>query len=122
MMQRVLLLISTLFALYACTSTVPQPAQAPLPGAQAIEQPAASAVSEVPVAPSVIETVPESVVLPNITPFPHIALLLPVQSDIFGPAADAAQQGFFAAAKYSKRQILPVRVYSDFDENTSVQG
>jgi hypothetical protein len=120
MMQRVLLLISTLFALYACTSTVPPPAQAPLPGAPAIEQPAASAVSEVPVTPPVIETVPEPAVFPNITPFPHIALLLPVQSDIFGPAADAVQQGFFAAAKYSKRQILPVRVYSDFDENFSV--
>jgi len=119
-MQRVLLLISTLFALYACTSTVPPPAQAPLPGAPAIEQQAASAVSEVPVVPPVVETVPEPVVLPNITPFPHIALLLPVQSDIFGAAADAVQQGFFAAAKYSKTQILPVRVYSDFDENTSV--
>ncbi len=43
-----------------------------------------------------------------------------MQSDIFGRAADAVRQGFFAAAKYSKRQILPVRVYSDFDENTSV--
>ena len=46
--------------------------------------------------------------------------MLPVQSDVFGPAADAVRQGFFAAAKYSKRQILPVRVYSDFDENASV--
>jgi outer membrane PBP1 activator LpoA protein len=85
--------------------------------AAVIEQPAAaSGVAEVPA----VETKPAPVVLPNITPFPHIALLLPVKSDIFGAAADAVQQGFFAAAKYSKRQILPVRVYSDFDENASV--
>ena len=59
--------------------------------------------------------------LPNITPFSHIALLLPVQSGIFGPAADAVKQGFFAAANSNyKRLMLPVRVYSDFDENTSV--
>ena len=52
-------------------------------------------------------------------PFPHIALLLPLQSAIFGSAAAAVQQGFFTAANY-KRQLLPVRVYSNFDENTGV--
>jgi hypothetical protein len=56
-------------------------------------------------------------VFPTVTPFPHIALLLPLQSAIFGSAADAVQQGFFAAANY-KKQMLPVHVYSDFDENT----
>jgi outer membrane PBP1 activator LpoA protein len=61
------------------------------------------------------------VVLPNITPFPHIALLLPVKSEIFGPAANTVEQGFFAAANSnSKRLMMPIRVYSDFDENTSV--
>ena len=59
--------------------------------------------------------------LPNITPFPHIALLLPVKSEIFGPAANAVKQGFFAAADSDyKRLMIPIRVYSDFDENTSV--
>ena len=59
--------------------------------------------------------------LPNITPFPHIALLLPVKSDIFGPAANAVKQGFFAAADSNyKSLMMPVRVYSDFDENNSV--
>ena len=59
--------------------------------------------------------------MPNITPFAHIALLLPVKSDIFGPAANAVEQGFFAAAdSNSKTLMMPVRVYSDFDENSSV--
>ena len=57
--------------------------------------------------------------LPTEQPFPHIALLLPLQSAIFGSAAEAVQQGFFAAANY-KRQMLPVRVYSNFDENINV--
>jgi outer membrane PBP1 activator LpoA protein len=82
------------------------------------EQPAA--VSGVVAAPTV-ETIPAPVVLPNITPFPHIALLLPVKSDIFGPAANAVKQGFFAAADSNyKSLMMPVRVYSDFDENNSV--
>jgi outer membrane PBP1 activator LpoA protein len=112
-MQRVLLLLSALFSLYACTSTVPK--TQPLP---AIEQPAAGA--PVP-APEAVETRPAPIVLPNITPFPHIALLLPVKSGIFGPAANAVEQGFFAAAdSNSKTLMMPVRVYSDFDENNSV--
>lgn len=50
---------------------------------------------------------------------PHIALLLPLQSPIFGAAADAVQQGFLAAAKLD-RQALIVRAYSNFDENSNV--
>lgn len=124
-MQRVLLLFSALFSLYACTSTVPQ--VQPLPPAKVIEQPAAvPAPVETPVpAPATVETqplpVPAPIVLPNITPFPHIALLLPVKSAIFGPAAEAVQQGFFAAASINdKNLMMPIRVYSDFDENNSV--
>ena len=113
-MQRVLLLLSTLFALYACTSTVPQPVSPP--GAAAVPGAAGA-----PAAPEAAETIPAPVVLPNITPFPHIALLLPVKSEIFGPAANAVKQGFFAAADSDyKRLMIPIRVYSDFDENTSV--
>ncbi|MGA8862371.1 MAG: penicillin-binding protein activator [Gallionella sp.] len=124
-MQRALLLFSALFSLYACTSTVPQ--VQPSPPAKAVEQPAAVPPPvETPVpAPAPVETlplpVPAPIVLPNITPFPHIALLLPVKSAIFGPAAEAVQKGFFAAASINdKSLIMPVRVYSDFDENNSV--
>jgi outer membrane PBP1 activator LpoA protein len=87
-----------------------------------VEQPgAASGVVAAPAPPEIVETTPAPVVLPNVTPFPHIALLLPMKSDIFGPAANAVEQGFFAAANSNnKRLMMPIRVYSDFDENSSV--
>jgi uncharacterized protein len=52
-------------------------------------------------------------------PSPHIALLLPLQSDIFGKAAEAVQQGFMAAAN-AQPHNLPVRVYASFDESKDV--
>lgn len=52
-------------------------------------------------------------------PAPHIALLLPLQSDAFGPAAQAVQQGFMAASN-AQPHPLPVRVYSTFDEKTDI--
>ncbi len=102
-------------------------AEKPAPTA-VIEKPAAAVggtetpalpgpTSEIPAAAPAAETKPA--VVPTENPFPHIALLLPLQSAIFGSAADAVQQGVFAAANY-KRQPLPVRVYSNFDENTNV--
>jgi len=50
---------------------------------------------------------------------PHIALLLPLKSKDYGSAADAVQQGFLAAANLEKKS-LPIRVYSDIEENSSV--
>jgi len=52
-------------------------------------------------------------------PAPHIALLLPLQSDVFGRAAEAVQQGFMAAAN-AQPHDLPVRVYASFDEKTDI--
>jgi len=49
----------------------------------------------------------------------HIALLLPLQSANFGAAAAAVQQGFMAAAHLNP-QALPVRAYSNVDENSSI--
>jgi outer membrane PBP1 activator LpoA protein len=95
--------------------TVPPAANAP--GGEAIAPPAL--IIETPLAIAPAEAKPAPPVLPTEKPFPHIALLLPLQSAIFGSAADAVQQGFFAAANY-KRQMLPVRVYGNFDENISV--
>ena len=136
-MQRVLpislICFSTLFALYACSSAVPrtpadektatvtkeneQPAPIATPiDSQAITPPAT--IVETPLA-LVPEAKPAPPVLPTEKPFPHIALLLPLQSAIFGSSADAVRQGFFAAANY-KKQMLPVHVYSDFDENSNV--
>lgn len=55
-------------------------------------------------------------------PVPHIALLLPLKSAIFGPAAEAVRHGFEAAAELEIRMpgSLPVRVYSCFDESNDI--
>ncbi|HSM99208.1 MAG TPA: penicillin-binding protein activator [Gallionella sp.] len=125
-MQRVILLFLILFSLYACTSTVPHKPEVeqPVTPAAPVEIPAIAPIGgEGPVpAPAAIipgEAVPAPPVLPTVTPFPHIALLLPLHSAIFGSSADAVQQGFMAAIN-PKSLALPVHVYSDFDENNSV--
>lgn len=54
---------------------------------------------------------------------PHIALLLPLQSPAFGPAAEAVQQGFEAAANLEQQGLpggLPVRVYRCQDEEKDI--
>lgn len=111
-MQRVLLVLSTLFALYACTPTLPyKPSE---------EKPAAPVSKvEIPAPEIVAPAIPEPIVIGEEHAVPHIALLLPLQSPLFGASADAVQQGFLAAAKLD-RMTLPVRAYSDFDENSSV--
>jgi outer membrane PBP1 activator LpoA protein len=129
-MQRVIPLLFTLFALYACAVPHKPEVEKPIVPAEVIEKPATPpAGGEVPVpqapageTPTAIMPsvpIPAPPVLPTVTPFPHIALLLPLHSPIFGSAAEAVQQGFMAAIN-PKRLILPVRVYSDFDENGSV--
>lgn len=131
-MQRVLLLLSTLFVLYACTTTVPHAPVQEKPATLAVptEKPAdAPALTETPApveapaetlapVPAAVEP-PLPVLVLDKDAVPHIALLLPLKSRDFGSAADAVQQGFLAAASHQK-QVLPIRVYSDFDENTTV--
>lgn len=46
-----------------------------------------------------------------VTPIPHIALLLPVNSDRFARHAAAVNAGFLAAAKTQGWSPLPIRVY-----------
>src|SRR5574340_944660 len=55
-------------------------------------------------------------------PVPHIALLLPLKSAVFGSAAEAVRQGFQAAADLEMQlpRRLPVRVYSSFDESKDI--
>ena len=55
-------------------------------------------------------------------PVPHIALLLPLKSEVFGTAAEAVRQGFQAAAELEMKLPggLPVRVYSCFDEGQDI--
>jgi len=76
-------------------------------------------ILEMPAPVTVTPEATEPVVIGEEHPVPHIALLLPLQSANFGSAAGAVQQGFLAAAGLD-RQALPVRAYSDFDENNNV--
>ncbi|MGC2166204.1 MAG: penicillin-binding protein activator [Gallionella sp.] len=132
-MQRVLLLLATVFALYACSGTVPYRAgeeQTPAPivelghplsSGSTGAAPSPAAVAPVQAAP--LPIAPEAPVGPPIIVEPnavaHIALLLPLQSPIFAGAANAVQQGFMSASRIDRTPI-PVRVYSNFDENESV--
>src|SRR3989338_2695377 len=121
-MQRVFLLLSTLFALYACTTTVPHAPVEEKPATLVVhvEEPAsATGIIETPAPETVVIETPAPVLTLNIDAVPHIALLLPLQSRDYGSAADAVQQGFLAAAR-RQSPVLPIRVYSDFDENNSV--
>ncbi|MEQ1630315.1 MAG: penicillin-binding protein activator [Gallionella sp.] len=123
-MQRVLLLLTILFALYACTTTPPPP----LGSVQPMPAPAQSGVIEVPLvnpnAPVVqaVEELPPldmQTISLNPNAVAHIALLLPLKDPRFSELAQAVRDGFMAAASMNP-QGLPIRVYSDFDENRSV--
>ncbi|MDD2685689.1 MAG: penicillin-binding protein activator [Gallionella sp.] len=91
MMQRAFLLISAWLALYV-SGLAHATEPVPLPPPPAAEQPA-----------------------------PHIALLLPLKSETFGPSAQIVEQGFKAAAGVLLTEAtpgnLPVRVYGSFDES-----
>lgn len=50
---------------------------------------------------------------------PHIALLLPTHSEIFGRAAEAVRAGFVAAAE-SQRSALQIKVYASVDEGREI--
>jgi len=121
-MQRVLLVLSTVFALYACAPTLPHKPPEEKPAAPVVEaeKPAPlTSIIEIPPPITVSPEVSEPAVIGEDNPVPHLALLLPLQSANFGAAAAAVQQGFLAAASLD-RQALPIRTYSNFDESNSV--
>ena len=92
----------------------------PVPPAAGTEQILPSApVSDQLAPPAVITAMPEPLPPSDGKPEPHIALLLPLKSAVFGSAADAVQQGFLAAANL-KTNGLPVRVYASLDESKDI--
>ena len=107
-----LLFVLTLFALYAgaIAQTLAIPELKSVPSAAKGGQHAK---------PAIETKSPDPLVVGEKNPAPHIALLLPLQSPTFKVAAEALRQGFMVAANIEK-QTLPIRVYSDFDENNSV--
>lgn len=93
-------------------------AKAQPPAVQPPPAPVTAAISR-PAEVSVGSAIYQSAVPQDKAGSAHIALLLPLQSAMFGAAASAVQQGFMAAASQDAN-ALPVRTYSDFDENTGV--
>jgi outer membrane PBP1 activator LpoA protein len=121
-MQRVLLVLSTLFALYACTPTLPyKPGQEkPAAPVSEAEIPAPETVTAPEIAPeAVTPEILEPIIVDKARAIPHIALLLPLRSPIFGPSASSVERGFMAAARQDG-QVLPIQAYDNFDENNSV--
>ncbi|MEK6591834.1 MAG: penicillin-binding protein activator [Pseudomonadota bacterium] len=53
---------------------------------------------------------------------PHIALLLPVNSNAFAQHAEAVKSGFLTAARTHGRTLLPIRVYAVNDDQDIVAG
>lgn len=96
------------------------PVAEPAPAPSVIETPApATGLIETPAPETVVIETPAPVLVLDKDAVPHIALLLPLKSKDYGAAADAVQQGFMAAAS-RQSPALPIRVYSDFDENNNV--
>ncbi|NNM70472.1 MAG: penicillin-binding protein activator [Gallionella sp.] len=127
-MQRVLLLLSVLFALYACSSTPPvaqraaKPAPVTVAPVPATPAPAPVAAPPEPAVTQAIEPQPqleERDITANENVVPHIALLLPLEDKNFSEAAQAVRAGFMAAASLNPFG-LPVQVYSKFDENLNI--
>ena len=51
---------------------------------------------------------------------PHVALLLPLNSPVFGRHAEAVRQGFVAAARVAAKDAPPVRVYPVNEDGPNV--
>ena len=112
-MQRVLLFVLTLFALYASAlaQSLALPDLSPPPASTDKAAPLTTLPNKV--------KLPDSVIVAEKNSAPHIALLLPIKSTTFGTSANAVQQGFMAAASLDEK-ALPTRVYSNFDEDKNV--
>jgi len=117
-MQRVLLLLISVLALYACSGTVPHKPDEEKPIAEVTVEEEPLPVDELIGTEEMLPEVDEPYVFPIGEPIPHIALLLPLQAPKYRSAANAVQQGFLAAASH-ERLMLPIRIYSNFDESDS---
>ncbi|MGB8517453.1 MAG: penicillin-binding protein activator [Gallionella sp.] len=130
-MQRVLLLLSILFALYASSNAL---SAAAAPESTAGGAPMTIPLQNIPVepknpasAPMVVKPVEvaasleEHDIVVNPNAIPNIALLLPLEDKIFGESAQAVQAGFMAAASLNPQGLM-VQVYGNYDETRGVSA
>jgi outer membrane PBP1 activator LpoA protein len=119
--SRGILLAALYVSMFGCatapTPTPPAPVEpvaAPAPAAQPSVE--TGAVAEPP--PVVLTVAPA---IDGATVEAHIALILPLNSPVFGKAAEAVQQGFVAAATM-QRSPFPIRVYPANDEKIEIKA
>ncbi len=127
--SRGILLAALYVSMFGCatapTTTPPAAVSAP-----AVQAPVAAPVAPTPAPPPAVVTgvvsEPAPIVL-SVTPAiagatvePHIALILPLKSSVFGKAAEAVQQGFAAAATM-QNSGFPIRVYPANDEKIEIK-
>jgi hypothetical protein len=125
-MQRIAAFLIILFAALnsgCATSTKPapviegRPIAAPAPSAPAPVVPAALPEMQTAKAtPLIAPPPPTAVAIPQISSLKaHIALLLPLKSASFGPAAEAVRRGAIAASGLQTPAVLPLQVYPTGD-------
>lgn len=128
-MQRMLLLLSILFALYATGNALPALAEpesaSSLAPAVTLAQPDIDEASPASATPAVTSSLAPAAkyeahdIAVNPNAIPNIALLLPLENKIFGASAQAVKAGFMAAASLNPQGLM-VQVYGDYDENRGV--
>ena len=109
-MQRLPAFLLTLLAiLYGCAITFATRAENAMPPGDSKLPPAAQSVQAKP------DANPQA----N-PPKPHIALILPLKSESFGPAAEITRQGFIAAASERGGSRLPVKTYATTEQTDEI--
>jgi hypothetical protein len=125
-MQRIAAFLVILFAVFnsgCTTSTKPapviegRPIAALAPSAPVLAVPAALPEMQTAKAtPLIAPLPPTAVAIPQISTLKaHIALLLPLKSASFGPAAEAVRRGAIAASGLQTPAVLPLQVYPTGD-------
>lgn len=131
-MQRIAAFLIILFAVFnsgCATSTTPAPVET-RPVAASTPPPKIQAATPVPAVPSALPEKQAAIATPLIAPPPptavaipqksaltaHIALLLPLKSTSFGPAAEPVRQGAIAASGIQTPAVLPLQVYPTGDQ------
>lgn len=129
-MQRVLVFLLILFTAFynsGCASTTrlaeavektfsPVAQNTPAKPVVATTQTKAAEKPPVETTPLILPSAPKAVEIPRSDSLKtHIALLLPLNSASFGPAAEAVRQGAIAAARMQIPAVLPLQVYPTND-------
>ncbi len=131
-MQRIAAFLIILFAVFnsgCATSTTPAPVET-RSVATSTPPPKIQAATPVPAVPTAQPEKQAAITTPLIAPPPptavaipqksalkaHIALLLPLKSTSFGPAAEPVRQGAIAASGIQAQAVLPLQVYPTGDQ------